>query len=158
MSDEQDVGGRDRPDRALDLFDLARDLEEQGVALPVLLRFSDILQSRIESLSELEGDLAESWEISDDGLTYTFHLRDDVTWHDIAPVNGRPFVAQDVVASMNRVKSVGVAAYMLERVERIEATDDLVRRGRRGVQRDRGPTDPAARAGLERHRAGTSSL
>jgi arginine decarboxylase len=43
---------RDRPDRALDLFDLARDLEEQGVALPVLLRFSDILRSRIESLSE----------------------------------------------------------------------------------------------------------
>ena len=43
---------RDRPDHALDLFDLARDLEEQGVALPVLLRFSDILQSRIESLSE----------------------------------------------------------------------------------------------------------
>jgi arginine decarboxylase len=43
---------RDRPDRALDLFDLARDLEEQDVALPVLLRFSDILQSRIESLSE----------------------------------------------------------------------------------------------------------
>ena len=43
---------RDRPDRALDLFDLARDLEEQGVALPVLLRFSDILKSRIESLSE----------------------------------------------------------------------------------------------------------
>ena len=43
---------RDRPERALDLFDLAKDLEEQGVALPVLLRFSDILQSRIESLSE----------------------------------------------------------------------------------------------------------
>jgi arginine decarboxylase len=43
---------RDRPDRALDLYDLARDLEEQGVALPVLLRFSDILKSRIESLSE----------------------------------------------------------------------------------------------------------
>src|SRR5688500_19016196 len=43
---------RDRPERTLDLFDLARDLEEQGVALPVLLRFSDILRSRIESLSE----------------------------------------------------------------------------------------------------------
>src|SRR5258705_11094803 len=43
---------RDRPGRALDLFDLARDLEEQGVALPGLLRFSDILQSRIESLSK----------------------------------------------------------------------------------------------------------
>ena len=42
---------RDRPEHALDLCDLAWDLEEQGVALPVLLRFSDILQSRIESVS-----------------------------------------------------------------------------------------------------------
>jgi len=43
---------RSQPELSLDLFDLARDLEEQGVALPVLLRFSDILRSRIESLSE----------------------------------------------------------------------------------------------------------
>ena len=41
-----------RPDRALDLYELARDLEAQGVALPVLLRFSDILRSRIEALDE----------------------------------------------------------------------------------------------------------
>ena len=39
-----------RPDRRLDLFDLAMDLGEQGVGLPVLLRFSDILRSRIETL------------------------------------------------------------------------------------------------------------
>ncbi len=37
-------------------------------------------------------DLAESWDISDDGLTYTFHLRPRVTWHD-----GEPFTADDVV-------------------------------------------------------------
>ncbi len=43
---------RTRPDRVLDLYDLARDLEAQGVALPVLLRFSDILRSRIELLDE----------------------------------------------------------------------------------------------------------
>jgi arginine decarboxylase len=43
---------RAHPERELDLKDLACDLEEQGVALPVLLRFSDILRSRIESLSE----------------------------------------------------------------------------------------------------------
>jgi arginine decarboxylase len=42
---------RDRPERVLDLFEIARDLEEQGVTLPVLLRFSDILRSRIEQLS-----------------------------------------------------------------------------------------------------------
>ena len=41
-----------RPQIALDLRELARDLEEQGIALPVLLRFSDILRSRIETLSE----------------------------------------------------------------------------------------------------------
>ncbi len=40
------------PARELDLLELAGDLEEQGVALPVLLRFSDILRSRIEQLSE----------------------------------------------------------------------------------------------------------
>lgn len=40
-----------RPDKVLDLRDLARDLEEQGIALPVLLRFSDILRSRIDTLN-----------------------------------------------------------------------------------------------------------
>lgn len=37
-------------------------------------------------------DLAESWEISDDGLVYTFHLRQDVVFHD-----GTPMTAADVV-------------------------------------------------------------
>jgi arginine decarboxylase len=46
-----------RPDakdsgRELDLFELANDLEAQGVGLPLLLRFSDILRSRIEALNE----------------------------------------------------------------------------------------------------------
>jgi len=36
-------------------------------------------------------DLAERWEISSDGLRYTFHLRTDVHWHD-----GAPFTATDV--------------------------------------------------------------
>jgi peptide/nickel transport system substrate-binding protein len=40
---------------------------------------------------EVEPGLAESWEISEDGLTYTFHLRQGVTWHD-----GESFTAEDV--------------------------------------------------------------
>ncbi len=40
-------------------------------------------------------DLATSWEVSEDGLTYTFHLRDDVRFHD-----GEPLTAEDVKFSL----------------------------------------------------------
>jgi len=40
-------------------------------------------------------DLAERWEVSPDGLTWTFHLRDGVMWHD-----GQPFTADDVKFTM----------------------------------------------------------
>jgi arginine decarboxylase len=40
------------PERGLDLYELAMDLQAQGVGLPLLLRFSDILRSRIEMLTE----------------------------------------------------------------------------------------------------------
>lgn len=43
------------------------------------------------------GKLAESWEISDDGCTYTFYLRQDVVCHD-----GQPMTAEDVAYSINR--------------------------------------------------------
>jgi len=42
----------------------------------------------------VEPGLAESWEISEDGTEYIFHLRKDVTFH-----NGDPFTAEDVVFS-----------------------------------------------------------
>jgi len=42
---------RERPDHVVDLYEITNDLEEQGIALPVLLRFSDILRSRIEQLT-----------------------------------------------------------------------------------------------------------
>lgn len=50
----------------------------------------------------LEGDAAESYEISPDGLQITMKLRPNVKWHNIAPVNGRNMNAQDVVFSMER--------------------------------------------------------
>ena len=40
----------------------------------------------------LVGDLAESWDISPDGLVITFHLRKNIRWHD-----GKPFTAEDVL-------------------------------------------------------------
>ena len=43
-------------------------------------------------------DLAATWEVSSDGLTYTFHLRDGVTFHD-----GAPLTAEDVKASFDHI-------------------------------------------------------
>ncbi|MEO3434151.1 peptide ABC transporter substrate-binding protein [Inquilinus sp. CAU 1745] len=37
--------------------------------------------------------VAESWDVSDDGLVYTFHLRDDAMWSDGTPVTAHDFVA-----------------------------------------------------------------
>jgi peptide/nickel transport system substrate-binding protein len=47
---------------------------------------------------DIRPDLAKSWEISEDGLTYTFALHDNVKYHD-----GTPVTADDVVYSMDRM-------------------------------------------------------
>lgn len=49
--------------------------------------------------------LAESWDISEDGLTITFNLREGVKFH-----NGNEMTAEDVVASLNRWKDISNAA------------------------------------------------
>ena len=46
--------------------------------------------------------LATDYEVSEDGLTYTFNLRDDVTFH-----SGNAFTAEDVVYSMERMLAIG---------------------------------------------------
>ncbi len=48
--------------------------------------------TKFNERGEVVHDLAAEWEVSDDGCTYTFHLRRDVEWHD-----GTPFTADDVI-------------------------------------------------------------
>ena len=43
------------------------------------------------------GQLAESWEVVADPLALIFHIREGINYQDVPPVNGREFVAQDVV-------------------------------------------------------------
>ena len=52
----------------------------------------------LNSERELEPSLAESWEASPDGTTFTFNLRQDVTYHD-----GQPFNAQSVADNFDRI-------------------------------------------------------
>ena len=50
----------------------------------------------------ITGLLAESWE-SPDPLTFVFHIRQGVRWHDKAPVNGRQLTAHDVKFNYERI-------------------------------------------------------
>ena len=53
------------------------------------------------------GSLAESWDISPDGKTYTFNIREGVNWHDKAPMNGRELTAYDVEFNYHRITGTG---------------------------------------------------
>ncbi len=72
---------------------------------------------------QLEPALATGYTVSDDGLVYTFDLRPDVTFH-----NGRPFTADDVVYSYERVANVETGSPQASRfaqVASVVALDDL---------------------------------
>ncbi|WP_346621181.1 ABC transporter substrate-binding protein [Blastococcus montanus] len=67
----------------------------------------------------MEPSLATDWETSEDGLTWTFTLRENVTFHD-----GSEFDAADVVYSYNRIMDEQLQnAYRFENVESVEAVD-----------------------------------
>jgi peptide/nickel transport system substrate-binding protein len=68
-----------------------------------------------------EPALAESWDVSDDGLAWTFHIREGVKFHD-----GESLTADAVVASIERTRALGAgASWIWWMVETIEAVDDL---------------------------------
>lgn len=74
-----------------------------------------------DSVSEVIPNLAESWEISEDGLVYTFHLRDDVVFS-----NGDSLTAEDVVFSFYRMKNLkDNPAFLADGIVSVEAADEL---------------------------------
>jgi peptide/nickel transport system substrate-binding protein len=68
------------------------------------------------------GELAESWTQPDE-LSYVFKLRPGIKWHNIAPVNGRDLVPEDIVYSWDRVKAFKSYAAFLEGISKYEAVD-----------------------------------
>src|SRR5205823_3608385 len=67
-------------------------------------------------------DLAESWEQPDE-LTYVFKLRPNAKFQNIAPVNGREVVAEDVKYSFERQIALKINAGRLPQFARIESVD-----------------------------------
>ncbi|WP_051469600.1 ABC transporter substrate-binding protein [Chelativorans sp. J32] len=65
---------------------------------------------------ELEPSVAQSWEISEDGKTYTFTIRDGIKFHD-----GSTLTAEDVVFSANRMITMKRGyAFLFSAVESVE--------------------------------------
>lgn len=93
-------------------------LNPVGPAYDGLVQFDPLDPSKIVP------DLAESWEVSPDGMAYTFHLFKGVKWHD-----GQLFTAADVKTSLDRIRQPpkGTAITWrtyLERVKEIQVVDD----------------------------------
>ncbi len=76
---------------------------------------------RYDKELKLEGELAENWDVSPDGLTITFHLRHGVKWHD-----GREFTSHDVLYTYLVTidpKTPTAYADAFKQVQRAEAPD-----------------------------------
>jgi peptide/nickel transport system substrate-binding protein len=80
--------------------------------------FSGLL--RLDAQGRPEGDLAESWTVSDDGTVYTFKLR-EATFHD-----GTPVTSEDVAFSMTEILGPNHGRFLnvFQRLEAIETPDE----------------------------------
>jgi len=109
---------RERTERELDLFELANDLEEQGVGLPLLLRFSDILRSRIESLNEKFARAREEYGYQG-GYTTVYPIK----------VNQQRHVVEEIV-EFGKVAGVGLECGSKPELQAVlglaEHTDHLI--------------------------------
>jgi len=87
------------------------------------LIFESLIELHPETLEPV-GALAEAWEVSDDGLTWTFSLREGVEWHD-----GEAFTADDVAFTYElHMHEEGNSSYggdLLAKIADIEVIDPL---------------------------------
>ncbi|MEO7367897.1 MAG: biosynthetic arginine decarboxylase [Gemmatimonadaceae bacterium] len=108
----------ENPARELDLFELANDLEAQGVGLPLLLRFSDILASRIESLTDRFSRAINEYEYTG-GYTTVYPIK----------VNQQRHVVEEIV-EFGKASGVGLECGSKPELQAVlalaEHTDHLI--------------------------------
>ena len=101
-------------------------------AYPRFMKFTVVERPESNDGSMTEGEAMVSHEVSPDGLTYTFKLRDNMLWDRRAPTDNRPIDTEDVLFSWDKFAQVNASApnfvYNAERapgaaVESIEAPD-----------------------------------
>ena len=80
----------------------------------------DSLCSRNYETGEVKPQIAESWSLSEDGLTWTFNLRDDAYLHD-----GEKVTSADVKFSLECLSEYGVWSWM-KQMESIDIVDDYI--------------------------------
>ncbi|WP_306118902.1 MULTISPECIES: ABC transporter substrate-binding protein [unclassified Roseitalea] len=104
-------------------LDIAVDSSPAGLDPHLITAFNSVVivgDTVYEGLTMIAEDLsvqpalASSWEVSDDGLNYTFELEEGVTFHD-----GSAMTAEDVAASLRRVLSEEVASPLASRISPI---------------------------------------
>lgn len=74
----------------------------------------------VDPEGNIEPQLAKSWDISDDGKTYTFHLQEGVKWHD-----GEPFTANDVAFTYNFMAQEKYGGYYATYISEIAGYDEV---------------------------------
>lgn len=100
-----------------------------GDIIPLADNITEGLTRLIPGTVELEPALAESWEVSEDGLQYVFQIRPDVTFHDGTPVDAAAvetnFLRQFDPEHPLHQETMVYAGIVFADVEAIEATGDM---------------------------------
>jgi peptide/nickel transport system substrate-binding protein len=108
-------------------LDIAVDTAPAGLDPHIITAFNSVMivqgniyqgLTTIDANLTVQPGLATSWEVSEDGLTYTFHLAQGVTFHD-----GSTFDAEDAAASLRRVQSADIASPLASRISPVKGIE-----------------------------------
>jgi len=98
-------------------FDPQKTLNSNAMMIYVNI-YDNLIESDGACSNNIRPKLANSWDISDDGLSYTFHLKSGVKFH-----NGEPFSADDVKYTLDRAKAEPATAAYCTAIESVAVVD-----------------------------------